>query len=435
MSESASDQKVEDVLSSVRRLVSGELPRKPRADLPEGPGALVLTNAQRVADAPKPRAVSKSLEDRIAELEAAVGDQNDEFEPDGSEDQAQHRPDRIVYTRPPSNEEQAQARRDTLRLSQISLIETGPANDDNTEDDAVVFHHVQESASEVDEAPMAVDVPTERPTSVDVAAFSNPDDVVERLEARLEGGPEVVAEKVNPAPEMVSLDAQEDALDTDLEMDDEAFEDALSQAIEDQPMEPGVDAQVDYEADSVDEAVDEMAAAEPAADELGVAEVFEIADDFEEIDAPSEADESAEFAPDEGDAEPVAEDEVFDAVDAMDDPVPTSDVEDVSEDIAPEIVEFDNVGTAPADVPSEAVEENPAPVTEPTVEPPVTPDKAAAVASAALDMLADEEAARLLVARLIREELQGNLGEQITRNVRKLVRREIMRALDARDLS
>jgi hypothetical protein len=39
------------------------------------------------------------------------------------------------------------------------------------------------------------------------------------------------------------------------------------------------------------------------------------------------------------------------------------------------------------------------------------------------------------VAQLIREELQGELGTRITRNVRKLVRREIQRALAARDLS
>lgn len=46
----------------------------------------------------------------------------------------------------------------------------------------------------------------------------------------------------------------------------------------------------------------------------------------------------------------------------------------------------------------------------------------------------DEEALRLLVADIVREELQGALGERITRNVRKLVRREIQIALAARDL-
>ncbi len=45
-----------------------------------------------------------------------------------------------------------------------------------------------------------------------------------------------------------------------------------------------------------------------------------------------------------------------------------------------------------------------------------------------MDMLRD------LVAEIIREELQGALGERITRNVRMLVRREINRALEARGL-
>jgi hypothetical protein len=50
------------------------------------------------------------------------------------------------------------------------------------------------------------------------------------------------------------------------------------------------------------------------------------------------------------------------------------------------------------------------------------------------DELLDEEALRDLVSEIVRAELQGSLGERITRNVRKLVRREIHRALAARDL-
>jgi hypothetical protein len=46
----------------------------------------------------------------------------------------------------------------------------------------------------------------------------------------------------------------------------------------------------------------------------------------------------------------------------------------------------------------------------------------------------DEEALRELVSDIVREELQGALGERITRNVRKLVRREIHRALTAQEL-
>ncbi|WP_372885386.1 hypothetical protein [Shimia sp.] len=51
------------------------------------------------------------------------------------------------------------------------------------------------------------------------------------------------------------------------------------------------------------------------------------------------------------------------------------------------------------------------------------------------DLLLDETMLRELVSDIVRQELQGTLGERITRNVRKLVRREIHRALAAHDLN
>ncbi|MEO9819201.1 MAG: hypothetical protein ABJ370_14405 [Paracoccaceae bacterium] len=48
--------------------------------------------------------------------------------------------------------------------------------------------------------------------------------------------------------------------------------------------------------------------------------------------------------------------------------------------------------------------------------------------------LLDEAVLREMIADIVREELQGALGERITRNVRKLVRREIHRALASQDL-
>lgn len=50
------------------------------------------------------------------------------------------------------------------------------------------------------------------------------------------------------------------------------------------------------------------------------------------------------------------------------------------------------------------------------------------------ETVVDEEALRALVAEVVRQELQGELGERITRNVRKLVRREIYRVLSSQDL-
>lgn len=46
----------------------------------------------------------------------------------------------------------------------------------------------------------------------------------------------------------------------------------------------------------------------------------------------------------------------------------------------------------------------------------------------------DDAALRDVVLQVLREELAGDMGERITRNVRKLVRREINRVLASRDL-
>ncbi|KJZ17886.1 hypothetical protein [Loktanella sp. S4079] len=46
----------------------------------------------------------------------------------------------------------------------------------------------------------------------------------------------------------------------------------------------------------------------------------------------------------------------------------------------------------------------------------------------------DEDALRALVVEIVHQELSGELGERITRNVRKLVRREINRVLVAKGL-
>jgi len=68
-------------------------------------------------------------------------------------------------------------------------------------------------------------------------------------------------------------------------------------------------------------------------------------------------------------------------------------------------------------------------------EEPLSPEETADRESVfADDTFLDEESLRELVADIVRQELQGALGERITRNVRKLVRREIHRALAAHDL-
>lgn len=57
------------------------------------------------------------------------------------------------------------------------------------------------------------------------------------------------------------------------------------------------------------------------------------------------------------------------------------------------------------------------------------------VQTAVADQALDEQALRSMVSDIVKSELQGELGDRITRNVRKLVRREIHRALTAKSFS
>ena len=302
MSDSVKGAEVEDVLSSVRRLISNDhRRRRPEPEPTSEPAAeaekLVLSQADRVEETPVETAPSyeeplafeehgDSLEDRIAELEAAISERPEDWEPDGSEDQDQHRPTSMVVSR-------GVGANRPLRLSRIALVGAEPPKD---EDDT-----------------------TEQPQ----------DNVISEAEH-------------TPDPE-----------------------DALEEIVASEPL------------------VDAEAEAEP--------------------ESSVEADDAAE--------EEAAEDEpVEEAVAATDDGI--EDAEIVEHD--PEQLEDDLAERAPKSRTADRMRE--------------------LYADEIDDQLFDDEALRGLVSALIRDELQGELGERITRNVRKLVRREIQRALAARDL-
>ncbi|MEL7152102.1 MAG: hypothetical protein AAGK71_15295 [Pseudomonadota bacterium] len=369
MAESASDPNVEDVLSSVRRLVSQELPKRTAEKPVSDPGALVLTSKDRIEAEHSKRVAAKSLEQRIAELEKAVDETATEFEPDGSEDQAQHRPDRIVYTRPRPSEAEAKGRPSTLRLSEIALIDTGePQEADTTSEPAVAFRHggarPADAAPKSDEAPMAEDVPTLPSPKADVQAFSDPDDVVARIEARIEQGG-VAPEPPAEAPKTNAEAAPKDADDFDAELTA-----AVRASIALDPVQDESDA---VTGDTL--SPEEVKAPDPATPE------------------PKSADAAPSKPSPETDSKP-----------------PVLDVAQAA------------ILTARA----KSLKDS-APVKK-------TDTTAVKKAEAALGSLADEDAMRLLVGRLIREELQGELGERLTQNVRKLVRSEIKRVLESRTL-
>ena len=333
MSKSVTGRDVEDMLSSVRRLVSSELPRNRRTNLPEGPGALVLTDAQRI----EPSMIGHnsqrtSLEDRIAELEAAVSQSADDWEPDGSEDQDQHRPDRIVYKS--SMEERQSDRPRTLRLSEIALIETGPANDDEAEASdppvaATTFRH------DADDGEILLREKEDHPENV-----SAQEDI------GLSENPVPFQEKIN----IEALDAGDDGRDEKI-------------------VEPAL---VETE--------------EPAA---------QASSELSEEDLKSDA-------------------ETHDEV-----------IEDIATDEAFEEALADAVAASLPDAAVDEIERNADGISTERVKELYSEPEAAQF---------DEASIRPLVAALIREELQGELGERITRNVRKLVRQEIQRALTVREM-
>lgn len=168
-----------------------------------------------------------------------------------------------------------------------------------------------------------------------------------------------------------------------------------------------------------------------------------------------EASVEAQFLPQRDIAEPAEDLEVSDVspalskADAVTDPLPTELEEDevvqkfvvedhapapenVVEDIELELVTDDWQDEALATPTQERLEDTAAQTDTPQDE--VEDDLDEGMNIPEEDQLLDEAALRELVGDIVRSELQGALGERITRNVRKLVRREIHRALTAQEL-
>ncbi len=231
-------------------------------------------------------------------------------------------------------------------------------------------------------------------------------------------------------------------------------------------------------ADSVEEApyeeaVDELSAAEP----LALAEVIQAAApdeaEVEELEAPasepetleakiaalealisgdSDTPEKAEIAVHEETAPDAAQIAEADPEDPAEEALAWEDHQPEAE---PEAAQATTVAEPSAEeAPAEdEIAEDAAPAADPFVfvhrnhpsgpEAPagVAPEKPAAadetdtpIAAGTDGAVIDEEALRDMVVDIVREELQGALGERITRNVRRLVRREIHRALASQEL-
>lgn len=128
----------------------------------------------------------------------------------------------------------------------------------------------------------------------------------------------------------------------------------------------------------------------------------------------------------------------------VDEPIPFVPLRRRAEDLAARLAAGGVVDpTAPADTEegpgldvAEAPPAEPAPAEATAIPAAAQPEMATDFYDADGTHLAvlDEAALNEIVRQVLRSELQGELGERITRNVRKLVRAEINRALMARDL-
>ncbi|MGY3438002.1 MULTISPECIES: hypothetical protein [unclassified Marinovum] len=105
---------------------------------------------------------------------------------------------------------------------------------------------------------------------------------------------------------------------------------------------------------------------------------------------------------------------------------------EIAEDFAADL--SDHVDEAPAASPSPKIQRPVIALAEARPGPEDAEEDEAVLPGREEDHSIDESVLRQMVVDIVREELQGALGERITRNVRRLVRREIHRALASHEL-
>ena len=312
MSDPVTNVEIEDVLSSIRRLVSTDdrSDAQPEDAAEDAPDKLVLTPSLRVSDA------EDAAEDAAQEADSAEEDHADLPQDDNAQD------------------DQAEA-----ELEATAEADDGtPVQDVWTEDESdEAQNDTTEAADMPDQAAEQEDEPAAAATDAADDQDDNDDhDQPDELTARVAGFEEAVA-------------ARDDGWEPDGE---DPEDDNAAKPLEEALPWQDADAEDDTSADLVEDA--------------------EIVSPTEGLDP---------FEPEEDD-DPVAE-------------TPVSD-EPAAAGVNAFLAEEDPLG-----------------------------DEAA---------ILDEEALRDLVTEIVRQELQGSLGERITRNVRKLVRREINRALSTQEL-
>ena len=507
MSDSVTNVEIEDVLSSIRRLVSDEgrdKPRKRPQIAEQADNRLVLTPALRIAEQEADRAESAEPE-APPSLDAGFSEtaETDDFAFTETADNADAPPQEAeaeeaeVAHDAPTAPDEAPALLDAAWIEQEAEVKPFvlgspmPADETHADEAPTDEAPVEETPAEAESAEVAEDLAEDVEAEADIAAepapavdadapWSDPDATLHEAAARAAeeafDTPEPeAAEAPAPEPDEATLPKGERMRRAAmLSAKIQALEAAIAETPEQwEPDEAGSDDYAGTEVEGMawqpqDDDAPEQETSGISLPEEVVAET-ETADDTVEAEAIAEADAPAEdirpgveealteavLAELSRDPEPVLTEDVTGA----DDMPPTDGIDDLAtEDIAPDTADWHTefepeapelATTEPETAEPEAPEtlefETPEPdapqVVDFTVEDaePLAADDTYAPDPALSDpapaeTVIDEDTLRDLVAQIVRQELQGALGERITRNVRKLVRREIHRAMTAQDL-
>lgn len=402
MSDPVTNVEIEDVLSSIRKLVADDArvaPAAPRRS-PE-PDRLVLTPALRVKEAPAP------TEEDAQPEEAAAQSPVPETVPGP----------RVVEEHPieaiPGDARLADFGEVEGVFPDIDDLETPVSDDFPDEDDEV------EQVEQVEQGSARLELG--RLIEKEVAAALN-------VEAELDEGAVRTAEATDFGIEIAN---SEELPFEDAETDDVAEASADAGVLEEDEFaqDDAASFEPETELQSPPQTLEDKVAA------LGRL-VARDSNDFEEERDSPDADELTA----------VSEPMTWPGTATNTDQEPTVEPEFHSERVRPTVLRSDTVWPASdqmEDVPEELAVEPAAEVVEPeavAVEPEDVElpgesyDLAASAPATGGALQIDEEMLRDLVGEIVRQELQGALGERITRNVRKLVRREIHRMLISQEL-
>ena len=473
MSEPVTNADVEDVLSSIRRLVSEEKRSRQTAEGPQGADKLLLTPAQRVSEQP-----AGSDQDTVGETAKQLFDPNDDLPADVySRDRghdmgwdgndtaffddlgdAEVDPDEETFTPPPrAMDDGAEASADPA--DDYTDDPYGFADDDDADEMDTVAQQPsrvtlidpvaesgyaeEDEADQAESADVTGDAEAETPEADDdmfdfdlmKARHQEADEALPEAESDAEAAPQSTAPEEDAPEEPVTAEAQASKAAT-LSAKIAALETAIGNIADTwEPDTPGTDdySGTDQPAMAWEDDVSRDATGVPLRGETASAPWQEAHPDVVMIGtvraaanaAAAAAAREAEQAEQETVAQtPPSAPQTAAELAAADEQAAKDRAIAAARAAAAERLAADR-RAAEHHAQSMAAERAAA---EPSAPADTTAD------AADESQVLDEETLRAIVSEIVRSELQGALGERITRNVRKLVRREIHRALTAQEL-